>query len=122
MKKIITTFSLLLIASIGFSQVAAEEGTYQLIQNKKSGDVFTTDLLHFIEENRHDTREMIISLTEHTQVRILSKERINSLSFIPLSIQIVDKVDYDYMQNYIIESESKYKNYTSKNKKKNKKK
>lgn len=107
----------------GFSLLAnndnceAAPGTYQIIQDKKCGEVFTTDLLCIIEANRHKTQEVIISITANTQVRILPENLITSPNFIPLTEEVIDIEKYNYIQNYVLEMENNNKTKYKKNKK-----
>ena len=61
-------------------------GTFQFIisKNAKSKEIFTTDILKIIEDNRTESEEKIIILSPNTKVWILSKNQINNPDFIPL--------------------------------------
>lgn len=62
-------------------------GTFQFIISKdaKSKEIFTTEILSFIEENRLENEEKILVLSPNTKVRILSKNQISDSNFKPLT-------------------------------------
>lgn len=61
-------------------------GTFQLIQKKgQRQEIFTTDLLDFIEKNRSETEEKTVAISSHTKVRIPSKRQIGSKDFKPFA-------------------------------------
>lgn len=61
-------------------------GTFQIICDKNAGkkEVFTTDLLKIVEDNRLENKENIVVLSPVTRLRILSKEQIASQKFQPI--------------------------------------
>lgn len=61
-------------------------GTFQIIASKAAGkkEVFTTDLLTFVENNRLENEENILVLSPITKLRILSKKQISSANFHPI--------------------------------------
>ena len=63
----------------------AKEGTFQFIVDPKYKPVFTIDILYFIERERKDEDDVLISLMECADVFIPSKQKINSNNFLPLS-------------------------------------
>jgi hypothetical protein len=62
-------------------------GTFQIICSKEAGkkEVFTTELLTTIENNRLDNEEKILVLSPVTKIRILSKKQISSPDFHPIA-------------------------------------
>ena len=64
---------------------AAKPGTYQFIYHpSKTQYLFTSETLIVIEKNRDEKETRYIWLTPTVQVKILSKEYIESSKFIPL--------------------------------------
>lgn len=60
-------------------------GTFQFIIKKgQAQELFTTDVLLLIEEKREENREVMLTLSENTKVRILSKRDISSAGFEPI--------------------------------------
>lgn len=59
-------------------------GTFQFISKKgKAKEIFTTDILKFVEDNRAENEEKIIALTANTKVRILSRKQLSDKQFKP---------------------------------------
>jgi hypothetical protein len=73
-------------ASVGDDQEHPYGGTFQIICSKEAGkqEVFTTDLLKLVEENRLENEEKILVLSPVTKVRILSKQQISAPGFQPI--------------------------------------
>lgn len=63
----------------------AKEGTYQFIVDPKYKPVFTIEILYFIEHERKNDEDVLISLMKCVDVFIPSRQKINSTSFLPLS-------------------------------------
>jgi hypothetical protein len=61
-------------------------GTFQIICDKNAGkkEIFTTDLLKLVEENRLENEEKTIVLSSITKIRILSKKQISAPDFHPI--------------------------------------
>ena len=66
------------------------DGTYQLMTTTpKAQEVFTTDLLVLIENERLENSTAIVKVGQYTWVRILSTNTINDPNFTPLSDDII---------------------------------
>ena len=66
-------------------ELAAKPGTYQFIYHpSKVQYLFTSETLIVIEKNRDEKETKYVWLTPTVQVKILSKEYIQSAKFIPL--------------------------------------
>ena len=90
MKKKLLAMSFVLSSTICFSQNENLSGTYQLMTtNIKVQEVFTTDLLTTIEENRKEKETNIIKVGKYTWVKILSRETIQDPSFTPLKEEVI---------------------------------
>lgn len=94
--KLLLSSALMLFVSALYSQSTAkkmaEPGTYQFIKTvipKVAEDVFTTDILFTIENNRDENNEKILVIGSHTEVRILSRKMINTVGFVPLTPEVV---------------------------------
>jgi hypothetical protein len=61
-------------------------GTFQIVCSKETikREVFTSDLLKLVEENRLENEENILVLSPISKVRILSKRQISSPDFHPI--------------------------------------
>jgi hypothetical protein len=61
-------------------------GTFQIICDKNAGkkEIFTTDLLKLVEDNRLETEEKVLVLSPITKIRILSKKQISAADFHPI--------------------------------------
>jgi hypothetical protein len=61
-------------------------GTFQIIcdKNARKKEIFTTDLLKLVEDNRLENEEKILVLSPITKIRILSKKQISSPDFHPI--------------------------------------
>ena len=60
----------------------AEPGTYQIIIILPKGEpVFTTEILYFIEKNRLQDKDQVISLSPNVDLYIPSKAKIESPDF-----------------------------------------
>lgn len=63
----------------------AEVGTYQfIIVNPKFNPVFTTDILFFIERERKEEQDVVISISDYVDLYIPSRMKILSKDFEPL--------------------------------------
>jgi hypothetical protein len=73
-------------ASVSDDQDHPYGGTFQIICSKEAGkkEVFTTDLLKLIEDNRLESEEKILVLSPITKIRILSKQQISAPGFQPI--------------------------------------
>ena len=62
-------------------------GTFQFIisKNATAKEIFTTEILSFIESKREQNDDVLISLSPNTKVWILSKNMISDPSFKPLT-------------------------------------
>ena len=90
MKKKLLSISFVLSSAICFSQNENLSGTYQLMTtNIKVQEVFTTDLLTTIKENRKEKETNIIKVGKYTWVKILSRETIQNSNFIPLKNEVI---------------------------------
>lgn len=90
MKRYIIGLTFVLISGLGFSQINAEPGTYQLMTTSlKAKEIFTTSILSTIESSRLLNKIVIIKVGEHTWARILSLNTINDPNFIPLPSGII---------------------------------
>ena len=90
MKKKLLSISFVLSSAICFSQNENLSGTYQLMTtNIKVQEVFTTDLLTTIKENRKEKEINIIKVGKYTWVKILSRETIQNSNFIPLKNEVI---------------------------------
>ena len=90
MKKKLIVSLLVMISSYSFSQSKTNPGTFQLMTtNIKVQEVFTTDLLKTIEENRKENDTNIIKVGKYTWVKILSRETIQDPSFTPLKNEVI---------------------------------
>ena len=90
MKKKLLSISFVLSSAICFSQNENLSGTYQLMTtNIKVQEVFTTDLLTTIEENRKEKETNVIKVGKYTWVKILSRETIQNSNFIPLKNEVI---------------------------------
>ena len=66
------------------------DGTYQLMTTTpKAQEVFTTDLLVVVENERLENATAIVKVGEVTWVRILSTNTINDPNFTPLSDEVI---------------------------------
>lgn len=67
------------------STILVSDGTFQLISKSKVREIFTTERLQeiklFVENNRHETEEIILDISQYTMVRIPSKQSIESPNF-----------------------------------------
>ena len=100
MKKLLLLVASTLLVSVSYSQFVenvdyhieitenmpkAEVGTYQfIIIEPKGTPAFTTEILYFIEHERHQTQDRVISISNYVDLYIPSKEKITSKSFVPL--------------------------------------
>ena len=90
MKKKLLSISFVLSSAICFSQNENLSGTYQLMTtNIKVQEVFTTDLLTTIKENRKEKEINIIKVGKYTWVKILSRETIQDSNFTPLKNEVI---------------------------------
>ena len=95
MRLILLSLLIMFWCNLSFAQKSldnkfAKEGTFELISNNpKFHEVITTDVLGFIEENRHDSKLVVVKVGKYTYARILPKSTINSSSFKPVSSQIM---------------------------------
>ena len=90
MKKKLLSISFVLSSAICFSQNENLSGTYQLMTtNIKVQEVFTSDLLTTIKENRKEKETNIIKVGKYTWVKILSRETIQNSNFIPLKNEVI---------------------------------
>lgn len=64
----------------------ALDGTFQILIDPKYKPVFTNELLYFIEQNRADDKDVWIQLMPCAELYIPSRQRINSVDFVPLNI------------------------------------
>lgn len=63
----------------------AEVGTYQfIIVNPKFSPAYTTDILYFIERERKDEQDVVISISDYVDLYIPSRKKIQSKDFVPL--------------------------------------
>lgn len=106
--KTVFTFLFLAISAVCFSQNSiqynasanygnspAVSGTYQIMTTQpKAEEVFTTNLLYFIEANRDDIKTITKQVGEYTYVKILAKTYISKSDYIRLSDEII-AVDYN---------------------------
>jgi hypothetical protein len=73
--------------SIGITEnmPKAASGTYQfIIIEPKYNPAFTTDILYFIERERHETQDRVISISNYVDLYIPSREKITKKDFLPL--------------------------------------
>jgi len=64
----------------------AKPGTYQfIISNRAKDEAFTKDVLILIESKRDQTKEVMLTLSPSTSIRIPSRTEINRREFIPLA-------------------------------------
>jgi hypothetical protein len=60
----------------------AEVGTYQfIVYDSKITPAFTNNILYFIEKERKQSTDVVIPLSEHVNLFIPSKDKINSETF-----------------------------------------
>ena len=71
--------------------VKAAAGTFQIIKIgvKSATELFTDDLLFFIETKRDDSKEVVEFIGKNTKVRILSRKDITDPAFVPLSDEVL---------------------------------
>lgn len=100
MKRLLTVIVATFFVTLSFSQVQehvnyqidntegmkkAEIGTYQfIITNPKLSQAFTTEILYFIEKERKDTQDVVITISEYVELYIPSRNKIQSKDFVPL--------------------------------------
>lgn len=100
MKKYIITLSLFAFSCVCFSQTSsanleiismddkpkAAVGSYQFLSSMKIKEIFTVEymnkLLVEIEENRHQTDDVYLDISESTRILIFSKENISNPNFV----------------------------------------
>lgn len=73
----------------------AAPGTYQIIQDVKMREIFTTETMDSLrvvfELLRNDSTEVIHTITPYTKARIPSRQEVESPTFVPLS-------EYEYIE------------------------
>lgn len=100
MKRLLTIIASTLFVTQSYSQVQefvnyridiiegmpkAEVGTYQfIIVNQKFNPAYTTDILFFIERERKEDQDVVISISDYVDLYIPSRKKIQSKDFEPL--------------------------------------
>lgn len=100
MKRLLTIIASTLFITQSYSQVQefvnyridiiegmpkAEVGTYQfIIVNPKFNPAYTTDILFFIERERKEDQDVVISISDYVDLYIPSRKKIQSKDFEPL--------------------------------------
>lgn len=63
----------------------AKIGTYQfIVHDSKVMPAFTSEILYFIEKERKQSNDLVVPISEHVDLYIPSKDKINSETFEPL--------------------------------------
>ena len=91
MKNIIALLIFGVVSFSSNSQSIAEEGTFQLLStNIKVSEVFTTELLYIIEDNRDADEVVMLKIADYTWARIFPLSTINDPNFIAFSSEIIE--------------------------------
>ncbi|MBE2245646.1 MAG: hypothetical protein IAE67_00165 [Candidatus Competibacteraceae bacterium] len=61
------------------------DGTYQFIMKTKVKEVFSSDILDFIEKHRKENEDVEVDYSAYSRIRILSKNKISASDFTPLT-------------------------------------
>ena len=63
----------------------AKIGTYQfIVHDSKIVPAFTTETLYFVEQERKQSEDVVVPISEHVDLYIPSRDKINSKTFEPL--------------------------------------
>lgn len=66
--------------------VMAEVGTYQfIVHDSKGTPAFTTEILYFVERERTQSKDLVLRISEHVDLYIPCRDKINSEQFTPLT-------------------------------------
>ncbi|MES2761473.1 MAG: hypothetical protein V4677_04670 [Bacteroidota bacterium] len=68
-----------------FPEIEKFDGTYQFIIKQKTDFLITSETFQLIENNRKETEDVTITLSDYLDVFIPSKQTINQPSFKPLT-------------------------------------
>ena len=70
---------------IQLNDALPKEGTYQFIIHLNKGEpAFTTEVLKLVLQNRKQSEDVVINLSENVDLYIPSLNKINAVDFVPL--------------------------------------